>query len=230
MRLLLLLAFFFFFLNTHAKNHFYKCKLFFTNSNIVEGFASMPTNKSLDNKIRYKKNKSEDDVIKLDGERIKRIIYYLNDDKQAVLINSKFYKTLLTDKSDIDTKLFRSYWMARVMTSEKLNVYWLSEDYKINKDGYLSCVSESNMALGDYQTVILVKRPNENYPTMISFHSSGYVTNGDIFFKRIALAYFKDNKKLLKKIKKNEYGLETYDALIRDYCNCNYKDSFFIHY
>jgi hypothetical protein len=223
-------AFFLFFINTQAKKEFYKCKLIFTNSNIVEGFATMPTNKSMDNKIRYKKNKTDDDVIKLDGERLNSIIFFLNENKQAVLINTKFYKTLLTDKSEVESKLFRNYWMAKIMTSEKLFVYWLSEDYKLNKDGNLSCVSGSNMALGDYETVVLVKRPDEQYPTMISFHSTGYVTNGDKFFKRIALAYFKDNKKLLKKIKKNEFGLENYDALVRDYCDCNYQDSFYIHY
>jgi hypothetical protein len=86
------------------------------------------------------------------------------------------------------------------------------------------------MALGDYQVVILVKKPDEDYPTMISFHTTGYVKNGDKFFKRIALAYFKDHKKILKRIKKNEFGLETYDALIRAYCQCNYEDPYYIRY
>ena len=213
-----------------AQNKFYKCKLFFNNGNKVEGFAKLPINISMDDKIKYKKNLSDDKVIKLDGDRLEEIIYFTNDGKAMFFKNTKFYKSRLNSKSKVETKLFRKYWMVRSLTNDKLVVYTLSEGYKINKDGSFSSYSINRLGLGDYAIVYLVKRPEEEYPSMLSFKANGYVSNGDKFFKRTAMAYFKNDKPFYKRIKKGEYGLDTFDKLIRDYCDCNYQSNFNIHY
>jgi hypothetical protein len=230
MRFVVLLLFISFSIKGYSKDSFIKCKLFFTNSNVVEGFATLPTNISMDNKIKYKKTKKSDNVIKLENEKLEEIIYYIKNDRPVFFLNSRFYKSTLNDKSKIEKKLFRNYWMVRSLISEKLIMYTLSQDYKVNKEGGLTSYSSNSVGFGSYSTIILAQKPKEKYPTMISFHSLGFVNNGDKFFKRIALAYFKDNKKLIKRIKNNEFSLETYDELIRAYCNCNYKDNFYIHY
>ncbi len=212
-----------------AKENFLKCKIFFANTNVVEGFATLPTNKSMENKIRYKAKLKSSNVVKIDGSKLDRIIYYI-DDSPRVFYNTKFYKTMLDDKNKIRKKIFRPYWVLSAFMDDDLFVYWLSEDYRVSNKGKLVCYSDSNMALGDYETVILVKRPDEDIPTMFSFHSTGYITNGDKFFKRIAQAYFEKDKKILRRIKKNEFSLERYDELIRAYCKCNYQDPFYIRY
>ncbi len=213
-----------------AKNDFYKCRIFFATTNIVEGYATLPTNKSVENKIRYKKNYDKKDVTKINADKIERIIYYFDHKTPTIFYNTRFNKTMLDDKAQVQTKVFRPYWILQAYTSERLFVYYLSEDYRMNKQRRLVCYSDSNKVLGDYETIILVKKPQEELPTMFSFHSTGYVTNGDKFFKRIALAYFKKNKKILERIKNNEFSLENYDALIRAYCDCDFKDSFYIRY
>lgn len=230
MRFFILLLFVSLSVNGYSKDSFIKCKLFFTNSNVVEGYATLPTNISMDNKIKYKKTKRSDNVIKLENEKLEEIIYYLRDDRPIFFLNSKFYRSTLNDKSKVETKLFRNYWILRSYASEKILMYSLTQDYKINKDGGVTPYSNHSVGLGNYSTIILAQKHDENYPSMISFHTSDYVNGGDKFFKRIALAYFEDNKKLVKRIKKNEFGLETYDELIRAYCQCNYRDNFYIHY
>ena len=217
-------------LNGFAQNKFHKCKLFFNNGNQVEGFAKFPTNISMDDKIKYKKTLRTDDVTKIDGSRLKEIIYTTKEGRTYFFLNTKFYKSRLDDKSNVKTKLYRPYWMVHSYMHDKLSVFILSEGYKINKGGGLTSYSINQLGLGDYALIYLVKKPKEEYPSMLSFRANGYVNNGNKFFKRVAMAYFKEDKSILKRIRKNEFGLETYDALIRAYCNCDYKDKFYIHY
>ena len=213
-----------------AQNEFLKCKLFFENGNKVEGYARLPTNISMDDKIKYKKNARDKDIVKIDGERLKEIIYFNRKNKPMFFVNTKFYRSTINSRSKVETKLFRKYWMIRDLTNDKLFAYVLAEAFRITKDGGLSIYSMSQLGLGDYSVIYLIKKPEEEYPSMINFRANGYVSKGDKFFRRMAKAYFKNDKPIYKRIQKGEFSRDNFDELISAYCNCDYKDTFYIHY
>ena len=197
---------------------YYKSKIRFINGDIKEGYAELPTNKMLDNAIRFKESE-RGKTTKFKNDEIDNILYY-TDSGNKYFFELRKLTMLFGSKKNIkeNTKNAR-YWFLAVASNPAVTYYYFSQTYYIDSDDKI--VAKSVDSSGMWATIVLAfKRPNEENPTMIgSLNYGAKVIGEEKRFRKFTAYYFKDEPNLVKRIENKEFKREDIEELIKAYAN-----------
>lgn len=215
MKYLFTLTFVFVFLSVQSKP-FYSAKITLVNGQKKEGFAHLPSNKMLDNAIRFKTNNSAKPE-KIKEKDIDQIQYTTETGNNYVLVRNKTRRIMRffgKVREDVSNK---KAWLLLKFQHSKINYYYYAQSYKIDKEGAMiaKTVDRSGMWADIF---LLLKRPNEEIPTIITSLSYGAVIIGkEKRFRKYSKIYFSDNKSLVKRIDDKEFKHDKMEDLIKAY-------------
>ena len=196
-KILLLVSFL---LSVHMQaQEYYAAKLLFVNGEIMEGKATLPTNKVLINNIKIKKKGSKITTL-ISSNTIYQVLYTLYNGNKYLFERNKIGITPKAFKKQRIGSSFQNEWFLVTFSHPLIKAYISTQSYYVNKQkGILETHSYEgrNIIFG---TSYLLKRPNEEAPTLLSLSST---TNSK--FREWASAYFKENTALVARIKNKEF-------------------------
>jgi hypothetical protein len=178
---------------------YYAAKLLLVDGEIIEGKATLPTNKVLINNIKIKKDGRKRASL-ISSENINQILYTLYNGNKYLFERNKIGITPKPFKKQRIGSSFKSEWFLVTFSHPLIKAYVSAQSYYVNKEkGVMETHSYEgrNIIFG---TSYLLKRPNEEAPTLMSLSST---TNSK--FREWASLYFKENTALVARIKNKEF-------------------------
>ncbi len=199
-----------FLLSIHLQaQEYYTAKLLLVNGEVMEVKATLPSNKVLKNNIKIKKDGSKIAYL-ISSDNIYQILYTLYNGNKYLFERNKIGITPRAFKKQRIGSSFKKEWFLVTYSHPLIKAYISTQSYYVNKqEGVLETHSYEgrNVIFG---TSYLLKRPNEEAPTLMSLSS----TRNSKFIKW-ASVYFKENKALVARIKDKEFkGFQIYQLAI----------------
>ena len=206
-KILLLVSFL---LSVHMQaQEYYAAKLLFVNGEIMEGKATLPTNKVLINNIKIKKKGSKITTL-ISSNTIYQVLYTLYNGNKYLFERNKIGITPKAFKKQRIGSSFQNEWFLVTFSHPLIKAYISTQSYYVNKQkGILETHSYEgrNIIFG---TSYFLKRPNEEVPTLMSLSNTR-----NSKFREWASVYFKENKALVTRIKNKEFkGSQIYQLAI----------------
>lgn len=187
----------FLFSSFFMQSQYYSAKLLMVDGDIKEGFAKLPSNKMLDNKVEFKTTE-KGTLIDLDEDSIYQILYtadtgtqFLFERAQAVHLYKSFGKEIETEKSN-------KHWMLLIHKNPALREFSLAQRYKIDKKGRMVSI----VGNGSFWTTIyfLFRKPEEEKAFIVS--GKGF-THGQV--RKAMAIFFKDTPDFVARIENKEF-------------------------
>jgi hypothetical protein len=199
-----------FLLSIHMQaQEYYAAKLLLENGKIIEGKATLPTNKVLKNNIKIKKDGNKIASL-ISSENIYQILYTLYNGNKYLFERNKIGITPKLFKKQRIGSSFEKEWFLVIYSHPLIKAYISAQSYYVNKqEGVLKTHSYEgrNIIFG---TSYFLKRPNEEVPTLMSLSNTQ-----NSKFREWASVYFKENKALVSRIKNKEFkGSQIYQLAI----------------
>lgn len=181
---------------------FYKAKLFFTNGDIKEGYAEIPTNKTFDSSVSFKAGE-KGKATKIKDEEIDKAIYYSDNGNEFYFENTSVKQTF-GKKMERTPK--KKSWILITYHHPLITVYSYAQSYYIDKDGRM--ISQTIDYSGTWADIfICYKRPGEEVPTIItSFTQGAKIIGQQKQFRTAAKRYFNGDDNFISRIEQKEFS------------------------
>lgn len=204
-------------INSSAKDY-YKTKIILANDDIIEGFATLPSNAMLQNSIKYKTTK-KGKAKKIKNNTIFLVYYYYNGNEYLFERNNYTYpfKSKKNKPKKRAKMMGGKFWFLVALNNPEINVYNLAETFFFNKNDVLVSRTSNRGFIIDTIS-FLFKRPGEESPTFITTYGNdiGHINKNRGFRNRTS-EYFKGNKELLSRIENKEFTCIDYIELAEAY-------------
>jgi len=170
------------------------------------------TNKLYEGKLILPKAHSKTIKIKTDSAKIKlssnEVNYFYawhkkaEESKAVKFIYSPFRSYL--DKGETDeTKISKNKsWMIQTNDYKQIEVYTITDEYFLFKDGYSAGYSDGGAVSADIW--LFFQRKDEEMPTVVMLDRNSAI-NTNMLFVKYGVKYFKDCPPLVEKIKSKEF-------------------------
>lgn len=167
------------------------------NGNIKEGFAKLPSNKLLDNKIEFKTSQ-KGKVEKINEDDISKILITSKKGDEFLFENHTVVHLYRFLGKEVKQKKNKKHWVLLYHMNSKINCYSLAQRYKIDKKGIMRSITGAQ-SIWEF-VYFLLKRPEEDKAYIVS--GIGF-TNAQ---QRKAMEiYFKDIPEFVERIKNKEF-------------------------
>lgn len=203
------------FFNAQA-NDYYKAKIALVSGETLEGFAQLPSNKLLDNSIRFKSAKNQKSK-KIKNKEIDKALYITESGNKYLLVRTKTRRILRSFGKVRENIIDKKVWLLLKYHHPKIDFYCHAQSYIINKEGIM--IAKTVDRTGTWADIfLLLKRPNEVAPTIITSLSYGAKIIGkEKKFRKYSSIYFSDNESFVKRIKNKEFEHDKMSELIDAY-------------
>jgi hypothetical protein len=184
-------------LNSQA-TEFYTAKVLLVSGEVIECKASLPQNKVYETLIKVKKDENKIDS-SIKSNAIYQILYTINDneylfERTNIGITKKAFKKHRTSNSS------GKEWFMVVFSNDLIKAYVSSQFYFFDKRHSVISTHSYEGRNINFGTSFLLKRPNEEAPTVISMFSLSHSK-----FRKWASSYFKETPELVSRIKNKEF-------------------------
>lgn len=205
-----------FFILTVNANEYYKATIYFTSGQQKEGFAELPSNKTLDNAIKLRETQDGKSG-RYDFDTIDKIIYYTDSGNEYVFERMSVTMLYGSKKKPKEHTYKKKVWFLLVFADPAINHYYTGQSYYIdNEDRIITKTSDSSSK--GVEMILAFKRPDEENPTRITAFLYGTVADGEeARFRRTAALYFRDEPELVERIKNKEFKADNVKALAKAY-------------
>ncbi|MFD2551351.1 hypothetical protein ACFSQP_05925 [Bizionia sediminis] len=178
-------------------SQYYPAKILMTTGDIKEGFAKLPSNKMLDNKIEFKTTKNGT-RIDLDEDGIYQILYTADTGTQFLFERSQAVHLFKSFGKEVEVEKANKHWMLLIHQNPALNEYSLAQRYKIDKKGRMVSI----VGNGSFWTTIyfLFRKPDAENAYIVS--GKGF-THGQV--RKAMAIFFKDTPAFVARIEKKEF-------------------------
>lgn len=186
-------------------HEFYTAKVLLANGTVIDCKATLPENELVETSIKIKENDNKPATLIMSDE-IYQILYVINDNNYIFerhnmgLIKEAYQKHRTNNSSGKE-------WYLIISSDNFIKAYISAQNYYLDKGkGVISTYSFEGRNI-NFGTSYLLKRKNENAPTVISMSNISYSQ-----FRKWASEYFKEIPELVERInnkefKKSEVGL-----------------------
>ena len=202
---------------SHAQgSDYFKAKIVLTNGQRIEGFAQLPSNKFFDNSIRFKREK-DGSSRKIKDKEIDKALYVTESGNEYLLERRNIRNILRSFGKVRENTTKKKFWILLSSHHSQINYYYYAMSYIINKNEVM--IAKTVDRSGTWADVILLlKRPGETAPTMITSISYGAKIIGkEKKFRKYASIYFSEHPDLVKRIQDKEFEHDKMEALIEAY-------------
>lgn len=176
---------------------YYKAKLLMNYGGIKEGLAELPSNQLLDGKVAFKES-AKATVEKINEDDIQKILYTADNGNQFMFERSNVVHLYKTFGKEIETEKLQKHWILLFHQNDALNVYSLSQRYKIDKKGTMISIT-GPFSMWEF-VYFLYKRKQEDKAYIVS--GKGF-SNGMV--RNAMEIYFKDSPAMVERIKGKEF-------------------------
>ena len=176
---------------------YHKAKILMNYGGIKEGLAELPSNQLLDGTVSFKESEKAN-VEKITEDDIQKILYTANNGNQFLFERTNVVHLYKSFGKEIEKEKTQKHWILLIHQNDALNVYSLSQRYKLDKKGIMTSVTG---AYSMWETVYFLYRRNEE--------DKAYIVNGKAISNNMVRnameMYFKDALALVERIKGKEF-------------------------
>lgn len=198
--------------NTYGQ--YYKTKITFTNGEITEGYATLPTDALFENTNYKEALNTETKSIKSDD--IASITYHTNEGNEYVFerLQVRFLNKSFGKYYDKIRKGKR--WMLIVFSDPLIKFYCWAPNFSMDSAGVITATSKGNrVAWGEIP--LYLRRPDEPAAAQITTLTSMDIISEQNHFRKIAAYYFQNEPQLVKRIEAKEFTNDNLIKLVEAY-------------
>lgn len=180
---------------------FYQASIKYNDGKILEGYASLPSNKITSGSVNFRQN-AEGASKKLNDDDIQSIIYTTDSGNKYYFEHVQC--TFLYGKNGQNIQKKKD-WILMTSSNDLLITYDLSQSYVVNKDDKMVAMTVDRS--GTWADVfVLFKKPGETSPSIImSFTNGATVIGQDKKFRNAAKQFFKGEDGFIARIDNKEF-------------------------
>lgn len=192
---------------------FYEAEIIYNtnnpNGNSKKGYAKLPD--ASKKKVKFK-NDLKGDVLEINSDDILYLKLKAANGKTYVLERNNLRMIGAKKDGGVREKVFKKKaWTLMDDYNSIMNFYIIGQKFKIKKDG--SFIASGTAPKGMPSISYGFRRPNESNITIISDNVNG----AQGYFRKIAAAYFKDNKALVERIMNKEFKKHQVYSIYQEY-------------
>ena len=202
------------FVHMQAQNY-YDVKILLNDGNLIEGEATLPSNRMFDKSIKRKIGISKK-TEKIKNSEISKALYTLDNGNQYLFE----YKTFTNIDKEIKSKekenLLGNGWLLLEFHSDNIKLYVGALYYNV-KNGIMVSNTGTGSPFWPY-IYYFVQRPDEEYPGNIWHETFGTKDIGrESKYRKITSAYFADLPEVVEKIQDKTYKSHDLPSLVKFY-------------
>ena len=178
---------------------FHTAKLLLVNGETIEGTATLPQNRHQNNSIKVKKNGIKI-ASSIHSNDIYQILYTFQNGNNYLFERNNLGLTPKPFKKHRSGSVSGKEWFLVTLSHPLIKAYISTQSYYLDKEkGIIATHSYEGRNI-NFGTSYLLKRPNEEAPTVISMYN---LSNSK--FRKWASDYFIENTELVLRIKNKEF-------------------------